>query len=323
MRDRLGRKIDYLRVSVTDRCNLRCLYCLPPQGVRPKTHEEILRYEEIVRLVEVAVSLGIRRVRLTGGEPLVRLGLTRLVAALAAIPGLHDLSLTTNGTLLAPLAEELKRAGLRRVNISLDTLRPERFRAVTRGGTLADAWAGIEAALAAGLHPVKINTVAMAGVNDDELADLAELTRRFPLHVRFIEVMPLGADLDWAGAHVLPMAAVRAAVEKVGRLEPAQVAGAGPARAWRFPGAPGTVGFIGALSETFCARCNRLRLTADGKLKPCLASDVEVDVRGLLRRGAGNQELEGAFRQALELKPSHHDLASYPGHARVMCQIGG
>ncbi|MDI3538809.1 MAG: 3,8-cyclase [Bacillota bacterium] len=323
MRDRLGREIDYLRVSVTDRCNLRCLYCLPPEGVRPKDHEEILRYEEIVHLVKVAAGLGIRRVRLTGGEPLVRAGLTQLVAELAAIPGLSDLSLTTNGTLLAPLAEELKRAGLKRVNISLDTLRPERFRAITRCGTFSDAWAGIEAALAAGLHPVKINTVAMAGVNDDELADLAELTRRFPLHVRFIEVMPLGADLGRSEARVLPMATVRAAVEKVGRLEPAWVTGGGPARAWRFPGAPGTVGFIGALTESFCKRCNRLRLTADGKLKPCLASDVEVDVKRLLRRGASADELKEALRRALELKPARHHLENYAKHARVMCQIGG
>jgi cyclic pyranopterin phosphate synthase len=323
MRDRLGREIDYLRVSVTDRCNLRCLYCLPPQGIRPKAHDEILHYEEIVRLVEVGVSLGIRRVRLTGGEPLARLGLTKLVAQLAAIPGLEDLSLTTNGTLLAPLAAPLKQAGLKRVKVSLDTLRPERFRAITRRGTLADAWAGIEAALAVGLDPVKINTVALAGVNDDEIGELAALTRRLPLHVRFIEVMPLGADLDWAAAHALPMAAVRSAVEKAGPLEPADVAGAGPAAAWRFPGAPGTVGFIAALSEAFCARCNRLRLTADGRLKPCLASDVEVDVRGLLRGGAGTGELKGAFRRALELKPTHHDLASYTGHTRVMCQIGG
>lgn len=323
MKDHLGRKIDYLRVSVTDRCNLRCIYCMPEQGVAYKSHPEILTYEEIERLVRIGAGLGIRRVRLTGGEPLVRQGLVDLVEALRAIPGIEDIALTTNGTLLAPVAAKLRAAGLRRVNISLDTLSPEKYLAITRRDELKEAMAGIEAALAAGLDPVKINVVAVAGVNDDEIRDMAALTLRRLVHVRFIELMPLGEDMDWAATHVLPIAEVRRRVEQVGALLPASVTGNGPAEAWRLPGGLGTVGFIAALSESFCMRCNRLRLTADGRLKPCLSSDLEVDVRGRLRDGAGDEALRQAFAQALDLKPAHHSLLRYRQHARVMYQIGG
>lgn len=323
MRDRLGRNIDYLRISVTDRCNLRCVYCMPAEGVSYRAHGEILSYEEIVHLVSAGAKLGIRRLRLTGGEPLVRTGITELIKQLKAIPGIEDLSLTTNGILLTPLAEGLKAAGLNRVNISLDTLRPERFAAITRCDGLEAAIRGIKAALTAGLNPVKINTVSLRGVNDDEIADLAALTLKYPLHVRFIEVMPLGADVAWAKNHALPLAEVKAKVESVGRLVPATVTGAGPAQAFRYAAGLGTVGFIGALSHGFCSRCNRLRLTADGKLKPCLASDEEVDVKQALRQGAGEEELKALFLRALDLKPSQHQLQQYEEHERIMCQIGG
>lgn len=323
MRDKWGRNIDYLRISVTDRCNLRCAYCMPAEGVPYKAHGEILSYEEIVRLVSAGAKLGIRRLRLTGGEPLVRTGLADLIRDLKAIPGIEDLSLTTNGTLLLPLATKLKAAGLNRVNISLDTLRPERFAAITRHDSLAAAIRGIKAALTAGLDPVKINTVALRGFNEDEIADLAALTLKYPLHVRFIEVMPLGADVNWAKSHALPLAEVKARAESVGRLVPATVKGAGPAQAFRYAEGLGTVGFIGALSHGFCHRCNRLRLTADGKLKPCLASDQEVDVKQALRGGADEEELKTLFSRALALKPLHHQLQEYEEHERIMCQIGG
>jgi cyclic pyranopterin phosphate synthase len=321
--DNLGRTIDYLRISVTDRCNLRCVYCMPAEGVPYKPHGEILSYEEIVRLVTVGANLGMRRLRLTGGEPLVRTGLANLVRELKSIPGIEELSLTTNGTLLAPSATELKAAGLDRVNISLDTLRPERFAAITRCDSLEAAIKGIKAALAAGLNPVKINTVALKGINEDEIADIAALTLKYPLHVRFIEVMPLGADVNWAQRHALPLAEVKAKVEAAGRLVPTTVVGAGPAQAFRYSAGLGTVGFIGALSHGFCQRCNRLRLTADGKLKPCLASDQEVDVKEALRCGAGEEQLQALFARAVALKPSQHQLEQYEEHERIMCQIGG
>ncbi|MGI6128873.1 MAG: GTP 3',8-cyclase MoaA [bacterium] len=323
MRDTLGRTIDYLRISVTDRCNLRCVYCMPAEGVPYKDHSQILSYEEVVRLVSAGAKLGICRIRLTGGEPLVRADIVQLVRELKKIPGIDDIAITTNGVLLPPLATELKAAGLDRVNISLDTLRPERFAAVTRIGSLEAAIEGIEAALAADFHPVKINTVALAGLNDDEIPDLAALTLKYPLHVRFIEVMPLGDDVNWAKNHMLSLREVRSRVETVGQLVPAMVTGAGPAQAFKFKSGLGTVGFIAAMSHGFCHRCNRLRLTADGKLKPCLASDQEVDVREALRQGANQEVLKTLFARAIALKPSEHRLQQYEQHERIMSQIGG
>jgi len=323
VQDKFGREINYLRISVTDRCNLRCLYCMPEDGVPYKCHSEILSYEEIMRLVEAGVGLGIQRIRVTGGEPLVRAGLTDFIHQLKLKPGIKEVSLTTNATLLAPKAWKLKAAGLDRVNISLDTLLPHKFKQITRSDAWQAAVAGVKAALAAGLDPVKINTVALKGINDDELATIAALTLKYPLHVRFIEMMPLGADLGWAKQHALPMAKIKAKVEEVGRIVPAAVKGAGPARVFRYDKGLGTIGFIGALSHNFCHRCNRMRLTADGKLKPCLASDLEVDVKGALREGASREQLQALFWQALVLKPSRHQLEQYQEHTRIMNQIGG
>ncbi len=239
--DQSHRSINYLRVSVTDRCNLRCVYCMPAEGVPPKTHDEVLRYEEIARLVRVAAGLGIGRVRLTGGEPLVRRGVVDLVARIAATPGIDDISMTTNGTLLAQHAADLARAGLRRVNVSLDTLDPDRFRAVTRLGRLEDALAGIRAAADAGLAPIKINVVVMGGGNDDEVAAFARRTVSDGWNVRFIEVMPIGEGGQSAAGHYVSSATIRAAIEaELGPLEPATLPGNGPARYWRVPGAPGT-----------------------------------------------------------------------------------
>lgn len=324
--DTYGRPIQYLRVSVTDRCNLRCVYCMPEKGIPLISHQEVLRYEEIVRVVRIAVEMGFVHVRLTGGEPLVRKGIVGLVEALSSIPGLDDLSMTTNGILLARYAERLARAGLRRVNISLDTLRPDRFRRITRWGRLEDVLAGREAALAAGLRPVKVNTVVVRGLNDDEVVDLARLTLEPDWHVRFIEVMPLGEGAHWSGDGTVSAAEIRRRIEAaLGPLVAVRgEAGAGPARYYRLPGAKGTLGFISPVTEHFCQACNRLRLTSDGRLLPCLLSDLAIDLRTPLRAGADDGTLREIFRRAVVAKPRGHHLAEEPvPNARPMSQIGG
>lgn len=327
--DRYGRPISYLRVSVTDRCNLRCAYCMPPEGVPWRPHSEILRYEEIATVVRAAAELGITKVRLTGGEPLVRPGVVELVRMLAAVPGVDDLSMTTNGTLLSRHAGPLAAAGLHRVNISLDTLRPDRYRTITRCGELVDALAGIRSAYEADLTPVKINVVAIAGVNDDEIADFARKTTVDGWHVRFIELMPVGeggaTNSDWSH-QVVTAAQIRTEIEaRFGALEPVKPAiGGGPARYYRIAGAQGTVGFITPISEHFCVRCNRLRLTADGQLRPCLLCDDELDLRNLLRQGADAEEIRSLLVEAIERKPMSHDLDGHVHPAnRVMSEIGG
>jgi cyclic pyranopterin phosphate synthase len=324
--DGYERSITYLRVSVTDRCNLRCVYCMPTGGVRLLGHEETLRYEEIERVVRTAVGMGIRYVRLTGGEPLVRRGLADLVKMLRAIPALEELTMTTNGTLLAAHAQPLAEAGLDRVNISLDTLRPERFRRITRRGKLEDVLAGIEAADAAGLVPIKLNTVVMRGLNDDEVVELARLTLEHPWHVRFIEPMPLGSHTLWKKDRYVSGLEVRQRIETIlGPLSPAQgPAGHGPARAFELQDSVGTVGLITPWSRRFCRSCNRLRLTADGCLRPCLLSDIEVDLRGPLRGGAREGEVRRLIRRAVELKPMGHHLGEMGGpQRRAMSEIGG
>lgn len=326
MEDRFQRRINYLRISVTDRCNLRCVYCMPAGGIKSVPHEEILSIEEIVEVVAAGVPLGIRKVRLTGGEPLVRRGLLKLVDKLRAIPEIDDIALTTNGILLAKMAGELKAAGLNRVNISLDTLKPGRYRHITRGGDLDQVWRGINAALDRDLQPVKINTVAIRGFNDDELLDLARLTVEHPLHVRFIELMPIGTSNDWAGGRYIPTAEVRELITgTLGSLtDEKMVAGSGPAQYGRLPGARGTVGFISAVSNHFCARCNRLRLTATGQLRPCLFSGRETDIKQALRSGAGRDKLTQIFRETILNKPDGHDLAvRWDEEDRMMSQIGG
>lgn len=324
MLDSFERPINYLRVSVTDRCNLRCVYCMPPEGVQPCRHEDILRYEEIETVVRAAARLGIHKVRLTGGEPLVRLGLVELVRMLARVPGIDDLSMTTNGTLLARYADALAQAGLKRVNISLDTLKPERFAQITRMGHLQDTLRGIEAAQKAGLKPVKINTVILRGLNDDEIVDLARKTITDGWHVRFIEWMPVGATA--LSAQGVPADEIRATIEQaLGPLHPTPAQdGAGPAKYYRLPGATGTVGLITPVSEHFCSQCNRLRLTADGQLRPCLLSDIEIDLRTPLRQGAGVDEITALLEHCIRQKPRQHHLAEHESvEKRLMAQIGG
>ncbi|WP_027355578.1 GTP 3',8-cyclase MoaA [Desulfofundulus thermocisternus] len=326
MEDRYQREINYLRVSVTDRCNLRCRYCMPPQGVSVVPRREILSLEEITRVVEAATEVGVKKVRLTGGEPLVRRGITELVRKLAGIPEIDDVALTTNGILLAGKAEQLKAAGLCRVNISLDTLKPERFSFITRGGSLEAVWRGIEKSLEIGLHPVKLNAVVVRGFNDDEICDLARLSIKHPLHVRFIELMPFGTAAGFSREGYVPAAEIRSLIEKeLGQLqEVRKLAGSGPARYYRLPGAPGTIGFISAVSDHFCGRCNRLRLTATGALRPCLFSEHEIDLKGPLRRGATRDELAGLIARAIQDKPGWHRLGQENFRTRKnMSQIGG
>ncbi|GAW92026.1 GTP 3',8-cyclase MoaA [Calderihabitans maritimus] len=327
MQDRFQREINYLRISITDRCNLRCVYCMPPEGVKLVEHEDILRLEEIETIVRAAAAVGIRKLRLTGGEPLIRKGIVRLVRKLSAVPGIDDLALTTNGILLARYLKSLEEAGLNRVNISLDTLRPERFKEITRGGNLTDVWQGIKAALASSLHPVKLNTVIIRGSNDDEILDFARLTMEFPLHVRFIELMPIGTCNAWAEEKRVPYYEIKEQIEKeLGSLVAyEEVPGGGPAKYYRLPGALGTIGFITAMSNHFCNHCNRIRLTAQGQIRPCLHSEWEIDLKGPLRQGAREEELQALISQAIQGKPRRHSMDSegWQDQRRSMFQIGG
>jgi cyclic pyranopterin phosphate synthase len=328
--DAYNRPISYLRISVTDRCNLRCIYCMPEDGVPWRPHDEVLRYEEIETIVCAAAELGITKVRLTGGEPLVRLGIVDLVRKISRIPGIDDLAMTTNGVLLARYAEDLAAAGLHRVNISLDTLDADRFRRITRCGELAGVLDGIRAARKARLDPIKINTVVIRGLNDDEVVDLAAKTFEADWwNIRFIELMPVGNGRlmtgDWE-EKVVTAREVRERIEAaLGNLEPARMrTGNGPARYYRLPDAQGTVGFITPISEHFCYRCNRLRLTADGQLRPCLLCDQEIDLRTPLRHGATVDEIKTLIGEGINRKPMRHHLSEHlHPEGRAMSEIGG
>ncbi len=326
--DKFQRKIDYLRISITDHCNLNCTYCSPPFSDR--THQErkdILTYEEIAILAEAAVAAGISRIRLTGGEPLIRNGMVDLCHMLTALKGLNSLSLTTNGVRLEALAGLLSKAGVQRVNISLDSLNRRRFAQLTGHDRLAEVLAGIEAAEAAGMAPIKINTVVMRGINDDEVADLAALAFNKPYHVRFIELMPFqhGNCGDYDRLHV-PVGEI---MRKIPGIDNAQVNpildNPGPARMCALPGAKGKIGFIAPMSWHFCGSCNRLRLTADGKIRNCLFSNQEMDIKTLLRRGASKMELIEFFARAAEHKPRRHHLNEnrHDSYGRGMYAIGG
>jgi cyclic pyranopterin phosphate synthase len=336
--DAYSRPINYLRISVTDRCNLRCVYCMPPEGIPWRPHEQILRYEEIETIVRAAAKLGVSKVRLTGGEPLVRPGIVDLVGMLAGVPGVDDLTMTTNGVLLSRYAEALAEAGLRRVNVSLDTLRAERFRRITRLGRIEGVLDGIKAAHRAGLEPVKINTVVIRGMNEDEVVDFAQKTVDDGWNVRFIEWMPIGngqcMGRRWSEG-VVTAEEIRQEIEAaLGELQPAKAStGGGPARYYHLPGVKpleneletkGTIGFITPVSEHFCFGCNRLRLTADGQLRLCLLSDEEIDLRTPLRRGAGVAQIRALILKGIERKPLQHHLDECERpEKRVMSQIGG
>ena len=318
--DSFGRRINYLRISVTDRCNLRCIYCMPPEGIPLIPHSEVLSYEEISTVVRAAAELGINKIRLTGGEPLVRAKLPRLVQMLSQIEGIDEVSLTTNGTLLKKYALELKQAGLSRVNVSLDTFRADRFRHITRLGELKDVLDGIKAAKDTGFHPIKINMVVIRGTNDDEVLDFANMTYKEGWHVRFIELMPF-ADVT----EFVPSSELRQRIVSLGILEPCSpITGNGPARYYRLSGAKSTIGFISPITENFCSHCNRMRLTSDGKLCPCLLSDDKIDLKGLLRHNASLQEIKRLILKAVVSKPERHHLADGIAPMKQnMSQIGG
>jgi cyclic pyranopterin phosphate synthase len=326
LRDGHDRPIGDLRVSVTDRCNFRCQYCMPAEGLPWLERSALLTYEEIARLVRLLGEMGVHDVRLTGGEPLVRRDLWRLVEQLSALDDVHDLSLTTNGYLLERQLEQLVAAGLRRLNVSLDTLAPDRFFQLTRRDSLAQVLAGLEAAERyEQLRPIKVNAVALRGFTETEVLGLAELARRKPYEVRFIEFMPLDADRRWRMEQVLPNAEVRALIEAVYPLEPVGRERHGTARRWRFADGKGELGFISPVSEPFCDDCNRIRLTAEGMLRTCLFSVRETDLRGPLRDGAGDDELERIIRAAVWRKELKHRV-NEPGFVvpdRSMSRIGG
>ena len=312
MRDRCGRSITYLRLSVTDRCSLRCRYCMPAGGVPKRDHRDICSVEELVEIARAAADCGVRKVRLTGGEPLVRRGILDICRGISAIPGVEELCLTTNGAALPQLAKPLKEAGVDRLNVSLDTLRPDRYAYMTRVGRLEDALRGLEAAEEAGFAGTKLNVVLMKGFNEDEIPDFVDLARRYPLEVRFIELMPIG---EGGSAPFLPAQAV---LDACPDLRPAK--GSGVARRYRPPGGPGLVGLIEPMSHRFCGDCDRIRVTAAGKLKPCLHSDQELPLRGL-----HGEELRRAIETGIAAKPERHHMneTGRSEAGRNMHQIGG
>jgi cyclic pyranopterin phosphate synthase len=326
--DRYGRKIDYLRISITDHCNLKCYYCTPFSGRSHLERSEILTYEEMLKVARAATALGITKIRITGGEPLVRKGVVEFCRMLSKLDGLKSLALTTNGIYLEEMAEPLFKAGVRRINISLDTLRPERFEKITGYNLLPRVLGGIKHAEQIGMHPIKINTVVMRGINDDEIEDLVRLTLDKPYHVRFIELMP--ADSSAYGNYESLFIPVEEFMKRIYQIDRVKIEPAtdsyGPARLCRLPGAVGKVGFIAPISWHFCGSCNRLRLTADGKIKTCLFSREEIDIKAPLRSGASRNDIINIFRQAVAEKPSGHHLnAKHHRNAcgRAMGAIGG
>lgn len=325
LQDSYGRRIDYLRISLTDACNLRCVYCMP-EDTRFRPRAELLQDDEILAVVRVAAGLGVTKIRLTGGEPTIRQGVVDLVRTIAATPGIQRVAMTTNGLLLAELAEPLARAGLRGLNVSIDTLDATKFRRITRWGDLRRVWDGIAAAEAARISPLKLNVVVTRGFNEGEVASLARLSLDHPWHIRFIELMPLGNVADFQQEAVVSSAETRALIEaELGPLYPVPVYdGRDPARPYRLAGAQGQIGFISTVTAPFCAGCNRIRLTADGKLRLCLLRDREVDVLTALRNGCTDRDLRDMVRQAVWHKPWGHGLpeGDVP-QLRLMSQIGG
>ena len=307
LRDRFGRTLTYMRVSVTDRCNLKCSYCRPDGIFSALPHREILSYEELYRFIKIGVGMGLQKIRITGGEPLIRRGIAGFMAELSQMKGLRDLSITTNGIFLKHHLESLVSSGIKRINVSMDTLRRDRYRLITGFDGFHEAWEGIKQAEDMGVHPLKINMVVIRGVNDDEVQDMARLSIAHAYHIRFIEYMPIGLQKHSERESSLSFSEMKNTIESIGKLMPVPSSEFdGPARRYRFEDAKGEVGFISAMSDHFCRTCNRLRLTPSGYLKPCLLSDRKVDIKGPARNGATDQEIEQVFLNAVNRKPMEH-----------------
>lgn len=320
MLDEEGREVNYLRISVTDLCNLRCIYCMPEEGIIKKSYADILNIEEFEKIVKVASKLGINKVRLTGGEPLVRKGIVELVQKISRVPGINEVALTTNGTLLKDYAKPLKEAGLKRVNISIDTLQEDKYKYITKGGELKDVLEGIRIAKEVGLSPLKFNVVLINGFNDDEIDDFVNLTMDNEIDIRFIELMPIGENGGWAKDHFISNKIV---LEKHPNLMPIiNMDKSAPAQHYKLLGAKGNVGFINPISSHFCSSCNRLRITADGKIKPCLHSNEEIDIKTVIRE---KRDISSALAKAIRIKPKEHHIndANYTPINREMVQVGG
>ncbi len=325
--DSYKREIEYMRISVTDRCNLRCVYCMPGEGIDLTAPANILRYEELARVVRISADNGIKRFRITGGEPLVRKGIVGFISDLSKIDGIEELSLTTNGVLLSEYALALKEAGLNRVNVSLDSLNRERFEKLTRGDKLDTVLEGLETALRVGLTPVKVNMVVIKGFNDDEIIDFANISKEKPYHIRFIEYMPFNTEEGWQKDKCIGAKEIQERIVAAEELFPVEGGkkSTGPARRFRFKDAPGEVGFISPVTEHFCGSCNRLRLTADGKLRTCLFSDTEINLRDALRDGSSDTEIEKILFQAVKVKPKRHKINEefFKKTSKTMSLIGG
>ncbi len=320
MLDNIGRKINYLRISVTDLCNLRCRYCMPEEGLCKKEHEDILRIEEIEKIVRESAKIGINKVRITGGEPLIRKGIIELVEKISRIQEIKDIAMTTNGILLKKYANDLKNAGLNRVNISIDTLDKEKYKKITRGGKIEDVLEGVEEAKRVGLVPIKLNTVLIGGFNDHEISDFVNLTKNENIDVRFIELMPLGQASTWAKENFIPNTTVLDRFpELMGLCKDDK---GSPAKYYKLPNGKGRIGLINPISSHFCSSCNRIRITADGKIKPCLHSNYEINIRSLLKQNVNLLEI---LKLAVESKPKEHTIndLEYEPVVRNMYQIGG
>jgi len=324
--DHYNRRITYLRVSVTDRCNLRCIYCVPVKDLTLLNHGDILSYEEILRVLQAGAEIGIQKVRLTGGEPLVRRSFVHFVESVCQMSAFKEVSITTNGVHLKEKAQEIFDAGVRRINVSLDTLDTVKYAKITGRDCFDNVWEGLEEAEAVGFSPIKLNVVAIRGINDDELLEFARLSRRKPYHIRFIEFMPIGHDNRWTPEAYISSDEIKSKLESFSPLHKIpHLTNGGPAKRYRFESAKGEIGFISALSHHFCSTCNRLRLTADGKLRPCLLADDEVDIKTPLRSGCSQEDLRCVFQRAIAKKPKkHHDKISERVRClRSMSAIGG
>jgi cyclic pyranopterin phosphate synthase len=325
LKDSYNRRIDYLRVSVTDKCNLKCVYCTPSKGLKHFKEIELLTDEEIIRFIRIAHRHGLRKVRITGGEPLLRKDIIQLLASIKKI-GIRELSLTTNGLMLSQMARELKSAGLDRVNISLDTLDAEKYKTIANGGDINLVWEAIKEAERVDLMPVKINVVPIRGINDDEILSFASLTLEKNYHIRFIELMPANCNRLWTKEKCIPSQEIMERISMLGSLKKMKFKGIGPSRNFRIKGAPGVIGIISPVSDHFCNSCNRLRLTAIGKIRPCLFSKEEIDIRSPMRSGASDDEIDKLFLKAIRVKPEGHRLNEITaGNSPVtsMSKIGG